>query len=153
MLEQDHLWFLRRPNLEEHTLLRIRPGGPPLGVARWRPRPWLLGADVLRVCEYDDRPLVFEVCRMWTLIRRHQLVDADARPVGSIGHDALLTATGIPFVWRIVEDRAIRYHRIGGPLLASETREAGGIGLEFVPGVETVNPFLRMLILGAVLIG
>jgi hypothetical protein len=153
MLEQPQLWIPTRPSADSPGKVLAGPSGPVLGTARWLPAPGLFSAAVLSVHEDDEAPLLFRARRAWTFWRRHAVVDADDHPVGYVQADALLTPSARPLVWRIASKQATVYHLVGGPVLATERAEGTGRWLEFGTGEGTDNPFLRMLVLAAVLLG
>jgi hypothetical protein len=129
--------------------------GTPLGFAGWRrggllPR-WLT-RPVLAVHESDDAPLVFTVHGLWGLSARWEVRDADGNVLGVLSG-------------RLIKDRF-------GRNLALWDRPAGGVGraldgdgrelmtvmvtpdgtrVAFAAEAER-NPFVKMLLLAAVLI-
>jgi hypothetical protein len=131
--------------------------GGVVGFAWTGPRPawWLrwLGAPLV-VHEADDEPVVFGVRRAWTLWRRWLVADADDEPVGAVAPVWLLDR------W----ERAILRrcpHPDGSPgeafvagdgqKAAEWSRDGNRLRLLFHPVVRD-EPFLKMLILGAVLL-
>ena len=64
-----------------------------------------------------------------------------------------LTPAARPLVWRIPGREATVYHLVGGPVLATERPDGPSLWLNFGTGEGTENPFLRMLVLVAVLLG
>lgn len=153
MLERSQLWLANLPTPAESARLATAPAGEPLGFARWHSGANFLAAAVLAVHEHDEEPLLFSVRRSWTWWRRYGVTDADDRLVGYTQTDALLTPAARAIVWRIPSAGEIRYHIVGGPLLATARAEGSGVGLRFHTGAGTENPFLRMLVLAAVLVG
>ncbi len=149
MLEHHQLW-LTSPRPDGSILIRSAPEGPLLGQADWLPGSWFTPA-MLEVREYDDAPLLLRIRRAWTLRRRYHLHDADDLHVGSVQSDALLSPYGGPVAWRLASGDGAVYHLIDGPLLATERRDRAGRRMNFGAGEETGNPFLRMLVLAAVL--
>jgi hypothetical protein len=154
--------------LEHATLLlmpansRVRdivdgPGGVPLGSARrrastdlpwWRRPLW----PILEVRESDDEPLLFTVRRCWSLLPRRELCDADGRRVGYLRGDALDDAWGRRVAVRSwdAERQISTFRGDHGQTLAWVEREGETVRLTFAD--NTVGePFLRMLLLGAVL--
>ena len=154
--------------LEHATLLlmpansRVRdivdgPGGVPLGSARrrastdlpwWRRPLW----PILEVRESDDEPLLFTVRRCWSLLPRRELCDADGRRIGYLHSDAITDAWGRRLAVRSWDgQRQNSTFRIrNGQVLAWADRDGAALRLTF--GEATASePFLKMLLLGAVL--
>jgi hypothetical protein len=153
MIEHSQLWIPARPTPERAAPILSGPEGEPLGAARWLPGAGLFVPATLAVHEHDETPLLFQARRAWTFWRRHGVTDADDRLVGYVRSDALLTAATRPIVWRIVSQEMTVFHIVGGPLLATERGEGSACWLNFAEGEGTENPFLRMLVLAAVLLG
>lgn len=130
----------------------------PLGQVRWlgRPQPsWFdwLRTQRMEVLETDDAALLMTLVRSWGVSRFWDLFDAEERRVGSIALPVLLDSEGGR---RAYLDRADRDHgRLVNPrsrVLAEYARQTDAAMLiRFAPDLEA-NPFLRMLLLGCVLI-
>ena len=154
----------------EHTALLLLPpeptrvrrivdadSGAELGSARrrehgdlpwWRRPLW----PVLEVRESDDEPLLFTVCRSWSLLPRRELCDADGRRIGYLHSDAITDAWGRRLAVRSWDgQRQNSTFRIrNGQVLAWADRDGAALRLTF--GEATASePFLKMLLLGAVL--
>jgi hypothetical protein len=155
MLEQRVLLVAPRGAAATQPILDGESGRP-LGCARWRPppaAPWWrrLAPPVLAVHEEEDEPLVFTVHRGWGLWPRHEVRDADGRPVGSLRGGCLRDAGGRPVAELAAgEGKGERVFRgRGGRELARLTPGPEGLRLAFNPDVG--DPFVRMLLLAAVL--
>jgi hypothetical protein len=129
-----------------------------LGRVRWlgpTERSWFdwLRGQRLEVLETEDAALLMTLVRSWGLSRSWDVYDAEERRIGAIASPVLLDCEGGR---RAYLDRADRHH---GRLLSPESRvladyarpsEAARL-VRFAPDLEP-NPFLRMLLLGCVLI-
>jgi hypothetical protein len=128
--------------------------GRPLGFAR-RPAPsgpwWRrLAPPVLAVHEEEDEPLVFTVHRTWGLRPRREVRDADGRTVGSLRGSSVWDVAGRPVAELTAAGSGERIFRgRGGRELARLTPGPEGLRLAFNPDVG--DPFVRMLLLAAVL--
>jgi hypothetical protein len=134
------------------------PGGTLVGSARprehgdlpwWRRPLW----PVLEVRESEDEPLLFTVCRSWSLLPRREVCDADGRRVGYLHGEALDDAWGRRVAVRSWEGarNSGTFRLRNGKVLAWTEREKEGLRLTFA---ETAagEPFLKMLLLGAALL-
>jgi hypothetical protein len=130
----------------------------PLGRVRWRGRAepgwldWLRGQR-MDMLETEDAALLMTLVRSWGLTRCWDLYDAEDRRVGTLAPPLLLDNEGGR---RAYLDRADRDHgRLVNPLsrvLADYARQSDGVmQFRFAADLEP-NPFLRMLLLGCVLI-
>jgi hypothetical protein len=154
MLEKQVLLVPPRGAAAAQPILDAESGRP-LGSARWRPAAggwWRrLAPPVLEVHEEDDEPLVFTVHRAWGLWPRREVRDADGRPVGWLCGGRVSDAGGRPVVELAAPagngGRVFRGR--GGRELARLTPGPEGLRLAFSPDVG--DPFVRMLLLAAVL--
>ncbi len=112
---------------------------------------WLRGRRV-EVLETDDAALLMTLARPWGLSRRWEVYDAEERRVGTIYPAFLLDGEG---EHRAVIDGRGRGGKVfgaAGELLAEYGPAAGrATQLAFAASLEP-NPFLRMLLLAAVLV-
>jgi hypothetical protein len=113
---------------------------------------WLHGQR-LEVLETDDAALLMTLVRSWGLTRWWDVYDAEERRIGTIAPPVLLDSEGGR---RAYLDRADRHNgRLLSPeprILADYARQSDeAILLRFSPDLDA-NPFLRMLLLGCVLI-
>jgi hypothetical protein len=132
--------------------------GAPVGRVRWLGPPerswfdWLRGQR-LEVDETEDAALLMTLVRSWGLSRLWDVYDAEERRIGTIASPVLLDSDGGR---RAYLDRADRWH---GRMLSPESRVVAEYAqhghaathLRFAGDLEA-NPFLRMLLLGCVLI-
>jgi hypothetical protein len=155
----------------EHAALLLPPPGPsgrraivaadtgvPLGFARrgghaelpwWRRPLW----PVLEVREQDDEPLLFTVRHCWSWRGRRELCDADGRRLGTLLGDAIDDLWGRRLALRSwTTNRTVSTFRTPrGQALASTSADEAGLCLTFAePALG--EPFLKMLLLGAVLL-
>ncbi len=129
-----------------------------LGHIRWlgpRERSWFawLRGQRMAVLETDDAALLMTLVRSWGLTHCWDVYDAEERLIGTLAPPLLLDSEGGR---RAYLDRTDRDHgRLLNPfarLLADYVRHSDqAILLRFAPDLEP-NPFLRMLLLGCVLI-
>jgi hypothetical protein len=110
---------------------------------------WLPSRPVLEVREADDAPLVFTVRRVWSLVIRYEVRDAEGRPVGSVAGPVLFTRDGRR-VATLAPDGAFR--GVDGDVLGRMSRAKGGVELHFADAVAA-DPFGKMLLLATVLVG
>jgi hypothetical protein len=108
---------------------------------------WLPSWPVLEVREAEDAPLVFTVRRSWSLVTRHEVRDADDRPVGALA-GRIVTGRGGRRVAVLGPDGTFR--DVDGRVLARVTYAKGGVELCFTD-VVAADPFGKMLLLTAVL--
>lgn len=130
--------------------------GEPIGYALWHvPRGWcrFLGRSVLAVHEREDDPLLCTIRRSWSLLPWYEVRDADdqriGRMLGPVVQDgeeqrlALCCADG---------PRQALFQTPTGIPLARLEREQEADRLTFEAVIEK-EPFMKMLLLGAVLLG
>ena len=113
---------------------------------------WLFWLRKIRldVFETDDASHVMTLTRSWTLFPIWELHDAEDRHVGSVYPKSLVTCDGD--VLGYLELHASEQGRIldpAGHALARVGKRGGVQELNFAG--DSVNPFLRMLVLSAVL--
>jgi hypothetical protein len=128
-----------------------------LGSARWhggRGRlAWLRwwAPPLVRVHESEDEPLLMSLRRGWGA--RWLVQDADAIPVGRLCGGLLLDRKdiGIAVLRRAPSRTEAVYEDTLGQVLATTTRQAGGVQLTFLPEAPA-SPFVRMVLLAAALI-
>ncbi len=111
------------------------------------------GRGVLEVHELEDEPLLCLVRRCWTLLPWHEVCDAECHRIGRM-------------LGPVLQDRderrcAVRcpdgpgqsvFQTPEGLLLARVDQEQEGARLTFETVIEK-EPFVKMLLLGAVLLG
>jgi hypothetical protein len=150
MLEQRVL-LLRPRTASAMQAIADGESGAPLGFARWQeetPSSWrrLFGRSVLAVHEQEDEPLLFTVRRVWGLLPRREVRDAENQPIGSL-------------LGRLVQDqhgRAVASLQDGvfrSPrqhVLAELFSAPDGLRLCFHADVAD-EPFVKMLLLAAAL--
>ncbi len=154
MLEQRVLLMPPREAAAMRPILDAESGRR-LGFARWPPvaGSWWrrLAPPVLAVHEEEDEPLVFTIRRTWGLRPWREVRDADGRPVGWLRGGCVADAGGRPVAELTASagngGRVFRGR--GGRELARLTSGPEGLRLAFSPDVG--DPFLRMLLLAAVL--
>ncbi len=128
-----------------------------VGFARWhRARwpwwlAWLAGQEV-QIFETEDASLVQTLHRPWGLWRGWEVLDAEDRTVGFLYRGFLVDAYGQRLGRMVAPGPATPGQIVGQQQdqLASWLAQADG-SLELTFGHET-NPFLRMIVLGAVLL-
>jgi hypothetical protein len=154
MLEQRVL-LVQPPTAAGTQPILDADSGRPLGFVRWPPPagPWWrrLTPAVVEVHEQEDESLLFTVRRAWGLWLRREVRDADDRPVGSLRAGRVRDSGGRPLAeLAAVDGTAERVFRgRGGRELARLTSGPDGLRLAFSPDVR--DPFVRMLLLAAVL--
>jgi hypothetical protein len=129
-----------------------------LGRVRWAgPRrqawfAWLRGHRI-EVLETEDAALLMTLARPWGLSRLWHLADAEERQVGTICPPVLLDSEGGRRGFIDTEDRM--HGKVVNPMarvLAEYERRPDQVTLlRFAPDLEA-NPFLRMLVLGGVIV-
>lgn len=138
LLEEEWLAIegraLRGPDGEAGSA-RLLPDG-------WRS--WLLG-PAQAIHEAGEQPLVFTLRRCWTLWPRWLVEDSEGERVGTVGGPWLLDRWDEPAAQRGADGT---FHSKAGALLA----RWDGRRLEFAESSRG-EPFLRMLLLAAVLAG
>lgn len=133
-------------------------GAHPLGFVRFAGEPrrswfsWLRGAR-LDVYETEDESHLLTLIRPWGILRPWQVYDAEDRRVGSIYLPSLLDTDGHR---RALLDATDRDHGIirdpQDRVLASfHSTPATELEVIFQPELDA-NPFLRMLLLGGILL-
>ncbi len=131
-------------------------GGKRVGFA-WRPplSPWWLRwfAAPLAVHEADEEPIVFQVQRLWTLLPRWQVSDADGELVGSVGGSWLLDRWDRPLLRRrrAPDGSGESFELAAGQKVAEWCRDGDRLRLTFLPPVQD-EPFRKMLLLAGVLL-
>jgi hypothetical protein len=130
------------------TLGRVRWVGPP-AQAWFR---WLRGHR-LEVLETEDAALLMTVERPWGLTDRWDVCDADDRRIGTICPPVLLDNEGGRRAYLDRQDSQCGkvLDPSGRELAGYERRSDRGTFVHFASDLEP-NPFLRMLVLGAVLV-
>lgn len=129
-----------------------------LGRVRWLGPPerswfdWLRGQH-MEVLETEDAALLMTLVRSWGLTRFWDIYDAEERRIGTIAPPVLLDSEGGR---RAYLDRADRDHgrmlNSASRVLAEYARQGvAATAVRFAPELEP-NPFLRMLLLGCVLV-
>ena len=108
---------------------------------------WLPARPVLEVREAEDAPLVFTVRRVWSLVTRYEVRDAEGRPVGTLAGSVMAGRDG-RCVAVLGPDGVFR--GVDGSVLGRVTRAKGGVELYFTERVAA-DPFGKMLLLTAVL--
>jgi hypothetical protein len=131
--------------------------GLPLGYAWWRPRRapwWRLRPAVLAVHEQEDEPLLFTIRRWWPFLPWRELRDAEGRRVGYLRAGRIADRIGRLMARRekAAENGACFFRFRDGRALAEVAVSEEGLRLAFAPAVEH-DPFAKMLLLGAVLLG
>jgi hypothetical protein len=152
----------------EHPVLLVRPvdaagrrevlvvdTGDPAGYARWRSpgrwRQWLT-QGVLEVHELEDDPLLCTVRRCWTLLPWYEVRDADEHRIGRMLGSVLQDREDQRCAQRCPDGPGQSiFQGPTGLLLARVDREKEGTRLTFESVIEW-EPFVKMLLLGAVLL-
>ena len=130
--------------------------GAPLGFAGWRRRggSWWrwLSRPVLAVHENDDAPLLFTVHGLWGLAARWEVRDAEGNVLGVLSGALVKDRFGRNLArWERADD-VTRARDGDGRELLTATTTADGKRVAFAPEADG-NPFLKMLLLAAVLVG
>jgi hypothetical protein len=148
MLERQGL-LVRDADDDGSRVIEDAATGSLLGAARpVAARPvWLPARPVLEVREAEDAPLVFTVRRVWSLVTRYEVRDAEGRPVGSVAGPVITSRDGRP-VATLGPDGV--FQGVDGGALGRTTRAKGGVELHFADGVAA-DPFGKMLLLAALL--
>jgi hypothetical protein len=156
----EHRVLLVRPRTSSSVGPSPRPpvqaivdgdSGAMLGYARWEtePAPWwrrMFGGGVLAVHEQEEEPLLFTIRRIWGLIPRREVCDADGQPVGTL-------------LGRLVHDRYGRplaslengvFRDANQHALAKLSSSPEGLRLTFCDDIAG-EPFVKMLLLAAAL--
>jgi hypothetical protein len=129
----------------------------PLGLIRYvgpASRTWLgwLHSRRLDVLETEDAALLMTLLRPWGLFRLWDVYDAEERRVGSFYPPLVLDCDGSRRA--VLESEGYGHGRLvsppARPLAEYERRPDRSTRLQFAADLEP-NPFLRMLLLGAVL--
>lgn len=112
----------------------------------WRDRPQLT------ILETDDGSELIRMNLSWFLIRRWSIIDAEDTAVGQIRGNILCDGLGRKFGEIILGPGPRRFHlrELTGREYAVGERRTDGDFVQLVPP-EVTNPFLRMILLGAVL--
>jgi hypothetical protein len=148
------------PSGESDRLVRavVDGDGATVGLVRQQPRGprWLrwLNRRTLKVYETPDSSLVFALRRSWGWPGSWHIVDADERLVGKLRGRALLDGFG-QFLAAIEApdgNGCGRFLAIEGRQLGEYVLEPEGTRVKFAEALEG-NPFAKMLLLGAVLVG
>lgn len=157
MLERDELWlhpWTRGPEAAPWSRRVTSTEAGPLGALRLPARRdhWLHWLTTLRLTavEAPDDSLIFTLVRGWGLAENWSLYDADDQRVGSFYPPVIQDPFGRQVAYldrpwndcREIRDRA-------GLVLATLAQQAASWRLRFLPHPDS-NPFVRMLILGAV---
>ncbi len=128
--------------------------GADLGFVLWTRGPsWAgLGPERLDVCETDDAALLMALEHGWFASGRWAILDAEHAQVGAVIGAHLLDDHGFRFATLWHEAHGVqRIQASAGKAYACvEVAADGGDLLHFDPRLEA-NPFLRMVLLGAVL--
>ena len=146
----------------ERARLRVREAGrasvvedADTGVFQGTARPvmlppwWLPVRTAREVREAGDAPLVFTIRRAWSLLPRLEVHDAEGRLVGSLVGRVVSDRNGCQ-VATAGADGAFRSP--DGSVLARVARARADVEISFAEETAT-DPFLRMLLLAAVLRG
>lgn len=151
----------------EHAALLVRPGdasgrrlilvadsGELAGFARWRTGGgWrLLGPAVLEVREHEDEPLLCTLRRCWTLLPWYEVRDAEDHRIGRTLGAVIEDRDDCRFAVRREEGPGqCTFQSRDGTPLAQLSAETEGLRLTFA-GIIEREPFVKMLLLGAVLL-
>jgi hypothetical protein len=127
----------------------------PLGTARWRPVRWRfaprwLARRALEVFETEDEPLLFIIKRLWGLLPKWEVCDADGNRIAVLRRNRILDVFGQP--WAVVKRRqdALQLRGDDREFACAWTTDAG-IQLEFAPELQG-NPLAKMSLLATVLV-
>jgi hypothetical protein len=156
MLENSSLLLLPWTRAHEQWCRGVHDAADatPLGLVRWfgSKRSWLswFPAYRLEFLETEDEALLMSLVRSWGFLRLWDLYDAEENRVGSIYPPVLLDAAGQRRGYLRL-DNADRGEilDVGGKRLA-DFEGTQKLRISFAAGLEA-NPFLRMLLLAAVL--
>jgi hypothetical protein len=164
MMEQSTLslrpWNSPRPGEPGGQVQAIVDGaGETVGFVR-QPPPrtprWLnwLSRRTIEVYEAPDGSLVFALRRAWGWRGGWQLLDADERLVGTLRGRVMLDGFGHFLAAIEPADKAghARFLALEGSELGEYALDRNGAQLTFAPALQG-NPFAKMLLLGAVLVG
>ncbi len=153
----------------EHAVLLLQPSnvlgrreilagdtGEPIGYAQWRTPtgrlPWL-GRGVFEVHEREDDPLLCSVRRCWSLLPWYEVCDAEDHRVGRILGSILRDRQEHRCAVRCPDGPGqVVYQTPAGQRLARVDRDRSGDRLTFESIIDH-EPFVKMLLLGAVLLG
>jgi hypothetical protein len=130
--------------------------GAPLGFAGWRPRgrlwPRWLSRPVLAVHESDDAPLLFTAHGLWGLSARWEVRDAEGNVLGVLCGPLIKDRFGRNLaLWERPAADVGRARDTDGRELMTVVATAEGTRVAFAAEAEG-NPFLKMLLLAAVLV-
>ncbi len=151
-------WTRKRvPRAEPIRRIADPSTGDLLGFARWRKKigcgwlVWLAGQD-LEILETEDASLLMTLRRPWGLWRTWEVLDAEERRVGALWRGVLWDAYGQRLATTIPPTSAALGKLVSPQqtLLAS-WRLHPDRTLELNFGQQT-NPFVRMILLGALLL-
>jgi hypothetical protein len=112
---------------------------------------WLFWLRKVRldVFETEDASHLMTLTRSWTLFPIWELHDAEERHVGSVYPKSLVTCDGDVLGYIDLPSEQGRILDPAGHSLARVGKRGGACELAFA--AESANPFVRMLVLGAVL--
>jgi hypothetical protein len=124
---------------------------PPPRIPRWLS--WL-SRRTIEVYEAPDGSLVFALRRAWGWRGGWQLLDADERLVGTLRGRVMLDGFGhfLAAMEPVDEAGRAQFLAFEGRQLGRYAVDGDGTQLIFAPALEG-NPFAKMLLLGAVLVG
>lgn len=131
--------------------------GQPLGFVRFdgAPKtPWgsWLGKIRLDVFETDDAAHLMTLTRSWGVLGSWDVEDAEARQVGNLYTKTIVTSVNVPLGY--LDCATGGQGRIlglqGGVLARFVRKDPGVLEVTFTPE-PSVNPFVRMLVLGSIL--
>jgi hypothetical protein len=109
-----------------------------------------LACRALEVCEMEDEPLLFTVQRLWALLPKWEVCDADGNRIAVLRRNRIVDVFGQP--WVVVERRSDSLHLCGENREFACARTAtDGIQLEFASEVRG-NPLAKMSLLAMVLV-
>jgi hypothetical protein len=151
------------PGLLEQAALTLRPpgspaepvwledaAGTPVGFARRVERPWWLRwlGPTLAIHEALEEPMVFQVRRLWTVLPRWRVVDAENETVGTVTGGWLLDRWERPILRR--RGPGV-FETLDGQVAAGQSRAGEREQVNFHPPIQH-EPFHKMLVLAAVLV-
>jgi hypothetical protein len=128
--------------------------GKPVGFAhRHTGRPWWLRwlGVPLAVHEVEEEPVVFRARRLWTMLPRWRVQDAENETVGTVAGTWLLDKWDRPILRRRPTGASGTVETTDGRLAAEWAPVSDGTRVVFHPAVQN-EPFVKMLLLAAVLV-